>query len=160
MPPRLKSFLTALLLAAVATCSCRRSTSLPQDVPAYSIVSLIPAGKAQAEPLAPGKIMSLYGQHLGPETGCVGYYDPHRAETPNPARPKQSEAEKRIYTTQLCKTEVTVGGIRAGLLFVQNRQINFKVPQQASTSGTASLQVTYDGKFGPLIQVRVSAGTQ
>ena len=157
MPPRLR-FLTALLLAVIATFSCRRSNSLSQDVPVYSTLSLLPAGRAKAEPLAPGKIMSLYGQHLGPETGCAGYYDLHRAETPNPARPKQTEAEKRIYTTQLCKTEITVGGLRAGLLFVQNGQINFKVPQEISTSGTAPLQITYDGKFGPLIQVPVSAG--
>ena len=158
MLPILSYSIAALLLGVVATCSCRRP-SPPRRDPAYSIISLLPAGKARTEPLAPGKIMSLYGRYLGPETGCVGYYDPYRAETPNPARPAQTEAEKRIYTKQLCKTEVTVGGIRAGLLFVQDRQINFKVPQQALSSGTTSLQVFFDGKLGPVIQVPVSVGT-
>ena len=159
MPPSLGYYLAALLFCGMATSSCQRSVSLPRHDPAYSIVSLLPAGRAQAEPLAPGRIMSLYGQYLGPETGCIGYYDPYRVETANPARPQQSEPEKRIYTTQLCKTEITVGGIRAGLLFVQARQINFKVPQEVATSGTVPVQVTYDGKLGPLLQAPVNAGT-
>jgi len=85
-------------------------------------------------PLAPGLILSIFGNNLGPATGCEGFHD-----------------EKGIYPTQVCRTQVLVGGIASGLLWVQAGQINFMVPQQTPVEGTAELVVVYQGRFSQAV---------
>ena len=80
-------YLWMVLLTTATMIACRGTHSSVEQAPVYSMASLLPAEKGQAEPLAPGKIMSLYGQQLGPENACVGYYNLHRIETLSPARP-------------------------------------------------------------------------
>ncbi len=102
--------------------------------------------------------MSLYGSHLGPKTACVGSADPQRAETSSPFRPNQTTLEKQVFPARLCDTEVKVGGIAAGLLYVQAGQINFKVPQQIPIQGTTAVQVIYKGRSGPTAIQTLNAG--
>ena len=58
-------------------------------------------------PLAPGLILSIFGNNLGPTRGCASFHD-----------------AKGIYPKQLCDTQVLVGGIPSELLWVQASQIN------------------------------------
>jgi hypothetical protein len=78
--------------------------------------------------------------------GCQGYADTQHRETPSPLRPSQMFAETLIYPKDLCDTQVFVGGIPAGLLYVQERQINFKVPQETPVEGTTEVRVVYKGQ--------------
>lgn len=55
-------------------------------------------------------------------------------------------ANTLIYPKVLCDTQVFVGGIPAGLLYVQEGQINFKVPQETPITGTAEVRVVYRGQ--------------
>jgi hypothetical protein len=103
-------------------------------------------------------IMSLYGKQLGPKTACIGRPDPQRAETPNPLRKNQTTLERQVFPSRLCDTEVKVGGIAAGLLYVQSGQINFKVPQQISIHGTTTVQVIYKDRSGPAVIQTLGAG--
>jgi hypothetical protein len=80
-------------------------------------------------PLAPGLIFSIFGNDLGPGTGCVSDHD-----------------EKGIYPKALCQTQVLVGGVAAELLWVQAGQINFRVPQQTPVQGTADMVVVYQSR--------------
>ncbi len=70
-------------------------------------------------------LLSIYGRHLGPDSGCT----PDRGAFPEPA--------------ELCGVSVTVGGRKAGLLYVQEKQINLKVP--ATAEGMIDFVVTYNG---------------
>jgi hypothetical protein len=80
-------------------------------------------------PLAPGLIFSIFGDNLGPSTGCATDHD-----------------EKGVYPKTLCQTQVLVGGVAAELLWVQTGQINFRVPEQTPVQGTADMVVVYQGR--------------
>src|SRR5207249_1876690 len=56
-----------------------------------------------------------------------------------------------VFPKRLCDTEVRVGGVAAGLLYVQAGQINFKVPQETSLEGTIEVRVSYKGQVGPAV---------
>jgi hypothetical protein len=80
-------------------------------------------------PLAPDLILSIFGNNLGPNTGCASFHD-----------------AKGIYPKELCDTQVLVGGIPSELLWAQAGQINFRVPSQTPVEGTADLVVVYQGR--------------
>ena len=119
----------------------------------YSARSIVPTGAIPPAPLAPGRIASIYGEHLGPETPCTGSADPLRQEITNPRRPNQTLIEAQVFPVKLCDTQVQVGGVSAGLLYVSARQINFKVPQQTPVEGTTEVQVLYKSQPGPIVVV-------
>lgn len=119
--------------------------------PFYVAASILPDGGSRPAPLAPGMLMSIYGENLGPETACTGFLEPERTEAPSPLRPHQTRVERRVFPKRLCEAEVRVGGIAAGLLYVQARQINFKVPQELPTQGETEVRVFYQGRAGPAV---------
>jgi hypothetical protein len=80
-------------------------------------------------PLKPGLNLSIYGNDLGPSRGCQGEHD-----------------AQGVYTKSLCDTQVLVRGIPSGLLWVQARQINFRVPEETPVQGTTDLVVIYGGR--------------
>ena len=135
----MKSFL--LYLAILTGPSFAQS-----DAPSFEAAGVLPSGGDRAIPLAPGLLMSIYGHHFGPPAACQGNADPQHRETPNPFRPHQMFDETLIYPKALCETRVLVGGVPAGLLYVQERQINFKVPQETPVEGTVEIQVVYKGQ--------------
>jgi len=79
--------------------------------------------------LAPGLILSIFGNNLGPSHGCATYHD-----------------EKGIYPRELCDTQVLVGGVSSELLWAQSGQINFRVPRETPEYGTAAMAVVYQGR--------------
>lgn len=124
--------------------------------PVYSAQTILPSGASDPGPLAPGMLASIYGERLGPETACSGSADPRHRETPNPLRPNQTLIETQVFPKRLCDTEVQVGGIAAGLLYVQARQINFKAPQELPVEGTTEVRVTYKGQSGPVVRMNLA----
>ncbi len=129
----------------------------PPPTPTYSAVGIAPSGSSQLAPLAPGRIVSIYGQNLGPIKPCSGSADPIDRETPSPHRPNQTLIETWIFPVILCGVEVQVGGLNAGLLYVSAGQINFKVPQSAQTQGDTSVRVLYNGLAGPSVSVTLAS---
>jgi hypothetical protein len=98
-------------------------------------------------------LISIYGQDLGPERGCEGQADNRRTEKPNPRRARQSFAETLIYPTELCGVQVFVGDKPAGLLYVQEKQVNFKVPQDVPLDGEAELKVIFQERSSSPVRV-------
>ncbi|MGC9948224.1 MAG: hypothetical protein ABSF64_17810 [Bryobacteraceae bacterium] len=132
----------ALSLIAVALLQ-----AAPQgDAPDFDAGRVLPSNGDRPIPLAPGALISIYGTRLGPAVGCQGYADPQYRETPSPLLPVQMHAGTLIYPKFLCGAQVLVGGIPAGLLYVQEGQINFKVPQETPIAGTAEVRVVYRGQ--------------
>jgi hypothetical protein len=85
-------------------------------------------------PLAPGLVLSIFGNNLGPSRGCASSHD-----------------AKGVYPHELCDTQVFVGEFASELLWVQAGQINFKVPQETPVEGTADLLVVYQGRFSKAV---------
>ncbi len=107
---------------------------LGQTVPSFEPGGVVPSDLNRPVPLSPGLAMSIYGVHLGPLVGCQGYGD------------------------RLCDTQVLVDGVPGKLLYVQERQINFQVPQPIPVEGTVEVRVVYNGQSsGP---VRLPAGIE
>lgn len=80
------------------------------------------------EPLMPNDVTAMYGRNLAPPGGCA-----------------YPSATNGIYPTEVCGVQVRVAGVPAQLLAVLEKQINFKVPAEAPTSGEAAIVVTVRG---------------
>lgn len=126
-----------LILTASLQLACYKEPPAPQSsfnltiktrdaIPSYSVAGIAPNGSTRPAPLAPGRIVSIYGQNLGPIKPCSGSADPIERETPSPHRPNQTLIETWIFPVTLCGVEVQVGGLNAGLLYVSAGQINLK----------------------------------
>jgi hypothetical protein len=72
------------------------------------------------QPLKPGIEVSIYARYLGPETAC------------------SAGAWGASDVKELCATAVMVGGVPAALLYVQEKQINLRVPSNVPTDGCRS----------------------
>src|SRR5581483_1881022 len=123
--------MTGVLFLAAVTLS-----AAAQEIPRINPDGVIANGPGPRAPLTPGMEISIYGQHLGPEAGCT-------------ARARELH--------ELCGTVVTVGGISADLLYVQEKQINVRAPYNMPIEGMVPFIVTREGlasaavaaQFGP-----------
>ncbi len=79
--------------------------------------------------LAPGLVLTIFGNDLGPAQGCASQHD-----------------AAGDYPKSLCGVQVLVGGVASGLLWVQEKQINFSVPEETPDRGTTDLEVVYQGR--------------
>ncbi|MEO8099023.1 MAG: hypothetical protein ABI811_15075 [Acidobacteriota bacterium] len=111
-----------------------------------------------SNPLLPGRMVTIYGGELGPAATCVGVADPAKLETASPLRPVQTRLEILVYPVTLCGVRVLIDDTPAGLLYVSEGQINFKVPQTTPMDGTAELRVEYRGELSEPLQVQLGAG--
>ncbi len=114
-------------------------------VPTFTADRVLPAGSARSAPLAPGMLVSIYGANLGPERGCAGQAEVRGRDTV-------------IYPQELCGVRLLVGTLAAGLLYVQDKQINFQVPQQVPPEGMTELLVVYQGRSNSAVRVPVGLG--
>jgi hypothetical protein len=89
--------------------------------------------------LEPGQFVAIYGQYLGPPGGCSGKLEPKAG----------------AYATDACDTHVTVNGIRAGLQFIGERQINIKLPAGIPSAGLVAIAVTVRGVSSQEITVPI-----
>ena len=104
-----------------------------QENPTINLGGIVPNKPGAAGPIAPGIEVSICGQHLGPKTGCTaGSTD----------------------VKQLCGTAVTVGGLPAELLYVQEQQINLRIPFNVPTEGDVPFVTTREGRAGTPMAVR------
>jgi hypothetical protein len=68
------------------------------EAPTFTASSVVPIDAALSKPLREFMLVSIYGHHLGPDSGCT----PSRGTYPEPV--------------ELCGVSVTVDGRKAGLL--------------------------------------------
>jgi hypothetical protein len=95
------------------------------EAPTFTASSVVPINAAPSASFQQYMLLSIYGRHLGPDSGCT----PDRGAFPEPA--------------ELCGVSVAVGGRKAGLLYVQEKLINLRVP--ATANGMIDFVVTYNG---------------
>jgi uncharacterized protein (TIGR03437 family) len=99
-------------------------SAIPQGIPFPACLSTT---SGESAPVAPGMIGTLYGNNLGPSTGVAFQLD-----------------SNGNVPTQLAGTSVTVGDLPAPILYAQDGQINFIVPQEV-TGQTTTLCVESTG---------------
>ena len=92
-------------------------SAVPQGLPSPSCLSQSTA--IDYAPAVPGMISTLYGSNLGPPTGTSF----------------QLDANGKV-PTQTAGTSVSVGGLAAPVLYAQDGQINFIVPQEVAEQTT------------------------
>jgi hypothetical protein len=109
--------------------------SFASEIPTFISSAVVPANASRPAPLQRSMLVSIYGRDLGPSSGCT---------------PQRGEWEPQ----ELCAATVTIGGQKAGLLYVQNRQINLRVPLRAPTEGMIDFVVTYNGRSSVRVPVR------
>ncbi|MFN7994467.1 MAG: hypothetical protein U0Q18_12750 [Bryobacteraceae bacterium] len=105
--------------------------------PFFTSSSVVPSNAQGPAPIYPGMPVSIYGFHLGPAEGC------------NPERGS-------FQPTELCGTTVTVDGVKAGLLYAQDRQINLFLPYESAPGSVAQFVVTNSGVSNSPVPVSIA----
>lgn len=112
--------------------------------------------------LAPGAILRIAGERLGPSPGCEAKADPLLQDTPNPHNPDLAidplARNTWVYPKELCGVQVFLNDLPAGLAYVSAGQINLKLPQDSPEDGTASLRVVYRGQSGASMEMPAGWG--
>ena len=67
-------------------------------------------------------------------------------------------ANLSVYPRELCGVVVMIGDKTAGLLYVSDKQINFKAPQDSAESGTVELRVVYQGQSSAAVEIPAGFG--
>ena len=96
--------------------------------------------------IAPGQVVSIFGNNLGPTTGVGLQFAP---------------GSSTVISTNLAGVVVTFNGIAAPLFFVRADQINCQVPIELAGQTTATVTVTYQNQVvtGTAVQVVPVAST-
>jgi uncharacterized protein (TIGR03437 family) len=93
----------------------------------FPLVCLGNAASYRAGPIAPGEIVTLVGNGLGPQQGL-----------------QTSPDSKNAYPTQTAGVEVSFDGTPAPLLWVQDTQINVVAPWSLTPGQSTQVCVTYN----------------
>jgi uncharacterized protein (TIGR03437 family) len=92
-------------------------------------------------PFAPGEIIAIYGDSLGPFPGVVSAFNPATAVLP----------------TVSGGVSVAVNGIPAPIFYVREDQINVQIPYEVNAQAPASMTVSYNGVPGAPTLVPIAA---
>jgi len=123
--------------AFLFSCLCLQALVWGADPPPQFTPEGVVRGDAKARILVPGAGMSIYGRFLGsPTSGCGAFLD-------------------GLYAKNICDTQVLIGDKPAELLYVSEKQINFKVALDASASDGAELRVVYRGQSSVPLTIQV-----
>jgi uncharacterized protein (TIGR03437 family) len=114
-----------ITIAASGTTPLVINVTLQSIEPAVS--GIVSAASYESAGFAPGTIVTVFGNLLGPQTGAVF-----------------SVNSNGTIDTTLGGTTVKVEGIPAALLFAQNGQVNMILPYSLNTTGEAYVEVTYN----------------
>jgi uncharacterized protein (TIGR03437 family) len=107
-----------------------------------SVSAVINAASGATGTVAPGMVVAIFGQSLGPQAG-VGYIAPATGQT---------------IATTLGGTQVLFDGVAVPLLYTQNGQVNAIAPFELAGKATTVMQVEYNNvkSAGTTLQVAES----
>jgi hypothetical protein len=129
----------AILLAAVTLAAGAAPEPQSNESPQINVDGIVPNQSGVRPPLEPGMEVSIYGRRLGPDAGCT------------------ASAGGASEIKVLCGTTVTVGGVPATLIYVQEKQINLRVPFNVTTEGMVPFTVTREGRASPAVFVQIGS---
>ena len=121
----------AVLLVLLAAGSLRAA-----DAPSFSAAGIVPYQGRPGGPLAPGIIVTIYGEHLASRQ-C-----------------SEIQPNAGFYPESACQTVVLAGDKPAQLMFVSTNQINLKLPDDLPRDAVVLLRVVREGVSSPPVPVR------
>jgi uncharacterized protein (TIGR03118 family) len=107
--------------------------------PPAAIQTIVNAASQMSLPLAPGEIVEITGQTVGPS--------PSVAATIPPASP--------ALATTLGGASVTVNGIAAPILYTSGSQTNVQIPYEIAGASTASVVLKTGGQTTPAVSMPI-----
>ena len=93
------------------------------------ITGIVNAASYANGPLAPGEIVAIFGEFLGPRTIATGTFD-----------------KNSVFAKQAGNTQVTFNGIPGPILYSSEGTVAAIVPYEVNIPGNVVVQVTYNGK--------------
>ena len=105
--------------------TCAAGADFPPEFTAAGVAR----GTKPARMMVPGTYLTIYGTHLGPPPGKCS-----------------AVIAASNWPREFCGTQIFIGGIPTELLYVSDKQINFKVPQDSPKNGMVEIRVVYDGQ--------------
>ncbi len=111
------------------------------SVPAVASNAVVNGGSFLSGPVAPGEIVAIFGQNLGPATSSSG-----RLNTAG------------LLDTSLAETRALFDGVPAPLFYTQAAQVNAVVPYGVAGKGSTQLEIEYrSSRSGPVTLAVVEA---
>jgi hypothetical protein len=114
---------------------------LPQLAPAPSIApeGVVHAATFQHGPIAPGEIISIFGQNLGPARAAGPVIE-----------------NRRRFATEVERTEVRFDDVAGAVLYAGAGQINVVVPESVQGKDSVTMQVVHYGIPSARIQLQAA----
>lgn len=109
--------------------------------PRFSSAGVTHAASFLAGPLAPGLIVSIFGENLGPEEGVRGGFDPVTG----------------LLVSELAGVSVLFNGVPAPMFFAGSGQINAQAPHELTPGLNAFIQIRRGGALSDPVLVSTAA---
>jgi uncharacterized protein (TIGR03437 family) len=103
-------------------------------------LSALNAASLREGPVAPGEILTVFGQSLGPAEGVAGTFD-----------------AAGVLASNAGGAEVRFDGIAAPVFYAQDRQVNVQVPYTVAGRDITSLEIWYQDRIARLTLAVVDA---
>jgi len=95
---------------------------------APTITGIVNAASYTDGPIAPGEIVAIFGDNLGPKSLVTGTFD-----------------KNNVLNTQIASTQVNINSVPSPLLYTSSGAVAAIVPYEAAGSSRISVQLTYNG---------------
>jgi uncharacterized protein (TIGR03437 family) len=105
-------------------------------------ISAVNALSMRQGPVAPGEIVSIFGQGIGPEAAVTGNFD-----------------AAGLLANLVGGVEVRFDGVAAPIFYAQASQINVQVPYTVTAAGVTRLEVWVQGKAAGTLDLPVVAAS-
>jgi uncharacterized protein (TIGR03437 family) len=105
-----------------------------------AVTGVVNAASYASGPMAPGEILALFGQNLGPQTLVTGLFDSNGQ-----------------MLTELDGTQVLIDGLPAPLLYTSSGAVAAIVPYEIAGEDQVSLQVSWNGQLSPALSLPAAA---
>jgi uncharacterized protein (TIGR03437 family) len=103
-------------------------------------LSVLNATSLREGPVAPGEVLTVFGESLGPAEGVAGTFD-----------------SAGVLATSAGGTEVRFDGIAAPVFYAQDRQVNVQVPYAVAGRDTTQFEIRYQDRTARMTLAVVKA---
>jgi uncharacterized protein (TIGR03437 family) len=107
-------------------------------VPTFSAASVTNSASITTGSVAPGELISIFGQNLGPNT------------------PQGLQLANGNVTTNLAGVQVLFNGVAAPMILAYSTQLNVVVPFEVEGSSSVAVEVEYNNLTSPAVTISVT----
>jgi uncharacterized protein (TIGR03437 family) len=116
--------------------------AMPAPVVVATPLTAVHAASMRQGPVAPGQMLVIYGERLGPDTGVAGAHD-----------------ASGVVSNLLAGVEVRFDGVPAPVLYAQASQVNVQAPYTIAGSAVTRVEVYYRGVSAGKLDLAVAAAS-